>query len=185
MSSQPLKVLVLLATGKQGSAAVHKLSSTTSSDGQAAFNVLALTRNVKSDAAKQLGALPNVQLVEGSVSSTESLNKLLSETGQIDGLVMIQLDAETHPGGPQGEIDEAKRIIDAAKAHKVKHIVYHGMELAGVTHSDLAYVRPKVEVLQYVKDASEEGKAYKWTVLQPCNFFENFAGQLFLNNLGN
>lgn len=173
----PLRVLVLLSTGKQGTAVVSQLSA--SSD--PSFQVLAVTRNAQSDAAKRLSGLPNVSVTQGSTATPTSTDDLFAKAGPLDGLMIIQLDADEHPGGSEGEIEEAKRIIDTAKRHGVKHIVYHGMDLPStIKHPVQNYVKPKIEIPDYLASKSDGGKAYTWTVLRPCNFFENFIGRSFM-----
>jgi nucleoside-diphosphate-sugar epimerase len=168
-----LRVLVLLSTGKQGTAVVSQLSAST----EPQFEILAVTRNAQSDAAKRLKSLPNVSVIQGSTATPTSTDDLFTQAGPLDGLVVIQLDADEHPGGSEGEIEEGRRIIDTAKRHGVKHIVYHGMDLPSTIKEPVqVYVKPKVEVPDYLAQQSNGGKAYTWTTLRPCNFFENFIG---------
>jgi uncharacterized protein YbjT (DUF2867 family) len=172
--STPLKILVLLSTGKQGTAVVSQLSASTTPH----FEVLAVTRNAQSDAAKRLNSLPNVSVIQGSTATPTSTDDLFAKAGPLDGLVIIQLDADEHPGGFEGEIEEGKRIIDTAKRHGVKHIVYHGMDLPPTIKQPVqVYVKPKIEIPEYLARQSDDGKAYTWTALRPCNFFENFIGK--------
>jgi nucleoside-diphosphate-sugar epimerase len=178
--STPLKILVLLSTGKQGTAVVSQLSASTTPH----FEVLAVTRNAQSDAAKRLNSLPNVSVIQGSTATPTSTDDLFAKAGPLDGLVIIQLDADEHPGGFEGEIEEGKRIIDTAKRHGVKHIVYHGMDLPPTFKQPVqVYVKPKIEVPDYLAQESNGGKAYTWTALRPCNFFENFIGMSGLYDL--
>lgn len=173
-TSTPLRVLVLLSTGKQGTAVVSQLSASY----DPSFQVLAVTRNAQSDAAKRLEALTNVTVIQGSTATPTSTEDLFAKAGPLDGLVIIQLDADEHSGGSEGEIEEANRIIDTAKRHEVKHIVYHGMDLPStIKHPVQDYVKPKIEIPDYLASESDGGKAYTWTVLRPCNFFENFIGR--------
>jgi uncharacterized protein YbjT (DUF2867 family) len=177
-SASQLKVLVLLSTGKQGSAVVSELSSTVDPSGNPRFVIQAVTRNPDSDSAKRLASLSNVTLLQGSTATDKSADELFTKAGPLDGLVMIQLDADEHPGGYKGEIEEGKRLIDTAKRHGVKHIVYHGMELPDPTpvDSEYDYVKPKIQVPAYLAKESDDGKAFTWTWLKPHNFFENLIG---------
>lgn len=76
----PRKILVVGATGKQGSAFVRAAATSLSSDDSTPasdFHLLALTRNASSEAAQKLASLGDrVTVVTADLDSVESVRKI-------------------------------------------------------------------------------------------------------------
>ena len=72
-------VAVTMATGRQGIGVVKELSQTDK------YHIRAITRNIKSTKALELGSLNNVELVEGDLMDPESLNKAFEGVDVIFG----------------------------------------------------------------------------------------------------
>lgn len=66
-------ILVVGATGQQGSSVVRSLSQS------GRYHVLALTRNTSSHKAQKLVALPNVQLVSADLNHADQLRTVFLE----------------------------------------------------------------------------------------------------------
>tara|TARA_B100001250_G_scaffold52888_1_gene41157 strand:+ start:415 stop:603 length:189 start_codon:yes stop_codon:yes gene_type:complete len=62
-----------MATSRQGRGVVKALSKTNK------YQIRAITRNVKSSKALEIGSLSNVELVKGDLMDPQSLNGLLKE----------------------------------------------------------------------------------------------------------
>lgn len=164
------RVLVLLSTGKQGRSVVEALS-------RRQFQVIALTRTAQGLVAQQLASLPNVSLLEGDVGTEESTNSVFSRAtaqGPLDGLVVIQRDEFA---AEDGEIKEAKRVIEQVKKHHVGHIVYLGMDMSTAKETTIPYVENKRRVDAHIRASASGEDAYKWTILRPSSLFENLTGE--------
>lgn len=164
------RVLVLLSTGKQGRSVVEALS-------RRHFQVIALTRTAQGPVAQQLASLPNVSLLEGDVGTEESANsvfKRASAEGPLDGIVLIQRNEFPVE---DGEVKEAKRVIEQVKKHHVGHVVYHGMDLSTAKETKIPYVENKRRVDAHVRESASGENAYKWTILRPSSLYENLTGE--------
>ena len=78
-AKEKLVVAVTMATGRQGVGVVKELSQTDK------YEIRAITRNVKSTKALELGSLNNVELVKGDLMDPESLNKAFEGVDVIFG----------------------------------------------------------------------------------------------------
>ncbi|PWN88020.1 NAD(P)-binding protein [Acaromyces ingoldii] len=162
------RVLVLLSTGKQGRCVVETLSGRH-------FQVIALARTAQGPVAQQLASLPNVSLLEGDIGTEESANSVLvraSADGPLNGVVLIQRDEYAVK---DGEVEEAKRVVEQVKKHHVGHIVYLGMDMSTTKETTIPYVENKRRVDALIRESASGENAYKWTILRPSTFFENLT----------
>ncbi|WRT70819.1 uncharacterized protein IL334_007818 [Kwoniella shivajii] len=157
MSAAKQTILVIGATGKQGSAVVRALD-------KSKYKVIAATRDASSDAAKALG----VDLVEGTLDKAEVLFK-----EPIYGLFVAlgDNDAERH-------LEQGLSIFDAAAKHGVKHVVYSGLEKGFPKESPVPFWNSKAKLEEVLVK-----QPFKWTILGPVGFMENFYWPLYLDQV--
>ncbi|WVW80554.1 hypothetical protein I302_102539 [Kwoniella bestiolae CBS 10118] len=150
-------ILVIGATGKQGSAVVKALD-------KSKFKILAATRDASSEKARALG----VDFVEGSLDSPDTLFK-----EPIHG-VFVAL------GEPDAEeqLKQGLAIADAAAKHGVKHFVYSGSDRCGLKPTGIRFFDIKEEIEAHIKT-----KPFQWTILGPVGFYENFYWPLYLDQV--
>ena len=112
-------VAVIGSTGAQGSGVVHGLS------GKEGWAVKAITRNVDSDKAKALAALPGVSLVQANMDDVKSLEAAFAGCY---GVYCVTNFWEHF--SPTKEYEQAANVAAAAKAAGVKHVVWSTLENA-------------------------------------------------------
>ena len=103
-------VLVTGATGQQGGAVARNLL-------ERGFGVRALTRDPEKPEAKVL-AERSAEIVRGDLEDRSSLDRALEG---VYGVFSVQNFWEA---GYEREIEQGKRLVDAAKAADVEHYVY-------------------------------------------------------------
>jgi len=146
-------ILIIGATGAQGGSVTNALL-------EKGYNLLAYTRNAKSDKAQAL-ALRGVSIIEGDLTNIETLTAAMQKADTVF--------AVTSPfeAGTESEVLHGYNIADAAKAANVKHLVFSSVSDAnhstGVPHFDSKY---KVE-----QRIIENGLNY--TFVAPVFFMEN------------
>ncbi|WWC65303.1 uncharacterized protein I303_107920 [Kwoniella dejecticola CBS 10117] len=150
-------ILVIGATGKQGGAVIKALD-------QSKYRIIAATRDASSDNAKALG----VELVEGSLEEPDTLFK-----EPIHGL-FFALAAQD----PDEHLRQGLAIVEAAAKHGVKHVVYSGSDSSGIDDTGIAFFDLKRKI-----EASIKSKPFKWTILAPVGFMENFYWPLYLDQV--
>ncbi|KAJ6616954.1 hypothetical protein B0H10DRAFT_2218942 [Mycena sp. CBHHK59/15] len=123
----PKVILVMLATGKQGSAVVHALAR--ANDPTPAFTILAQTRDPASAKSRALGALPNVRLLQGTADAPAAL--FAAAGVPVHGVFSVQQSVD-NPGGVAGELVQANALADAAAQAGVRHFVYASVNFGGV-----------------------------------------------------
>ncbi|WVQ95309.1 hypothetical protein IAU59_002404 [Kwoniella sp. CBS 9459] len=157
-------ILVITATGKQGSAVIKALDKTK-------FKPIAATRDASSDAAKAL----DVDLVQGSLDDPERLfaDAANIANGAIDGvfIVLAVQDPEEHKR-------YGLAIIDAAAKHGVKHVVYSGGDFSGKQLTGIPFFDIKRDIEAHLK-----AQSFAWTILRPVGFMENFYWPLYLDQV--
>ena len=143
-------ILVTGAAGLNGSAVIREFSR----NGVA---VRALVRDRSKAVA--LAELPGVELVEGDMARTETLDRVL---GGIDRALMIS--------SPNLQMLETQcRFVDACKAAGVAHVVkFSGKESnVGFDATKFLFTRMHGEIERYL-----EASGLVWTHLRPCQFMQ-------------
>ena len=143
-------ILVTGAAGLSGSAVIREFSR----NGVA---VRALVRNRSKAVA--VAELPGVELVEGDMARTETLDRVL---GGIDRALMIS--------SPNLQMLETQcRFVDACKAAGVAHVVkFSGKESnVGFDVIKFLFTRMHGEIERYL-----EASGLVWTHLRPCQFMQ-------------
>jgi uncharacterized protein YbjT (DUF2867 family) len=144
------KILVTGAAGLNGSAVVREFSR----NGVA---VRALVRDRSKAAA--LAALPYVELVEGDMARSETLDGVF---GGIERALMIS------SADPQ-MVEVQRRFVDACKAEGVAHVVkFSGKESGiGFDANNFPFTRMHEEIERYL-----EQSGLAWTHLRPSQFMQ-------------
>jgi nucleoside-diphosphate-sugar epimerase len=173
-----LRILVVGAIGKQGSAVIDALLSHSQTH---TFHILALTRTPDSPRAKRLAQNALIEIVAGDPTSA-SASAIFASVAPIDAVFCI-----TVHGKPGAEEAQAAGLIDASVAHGVKYFVFSsadrgGEDVSDVTPTNVPHIASKYHIEEYLKKAAA-GTQMTWTMLRPVTFMENltpdFAGKGF------
>ena len=147
-------VLVTGATGQQGGAVARNLLGR-------GFGVRALTRDPEKPEANVL-AERGAEVVRGELEDRSSLDRALEG---VYGVFSVQNFWEA---GYDREIEQGKRLVDAAKAADIEHYVYSSVGSAhretGIPHFD-----SKWEVEEHLR-----GSGVPFTILRPVFFMQNW-----------
>ena len=147
-------VLVVGSTGQQGGATARSLL-------KRGFAVRALTRNPEKPEARELAGR-GAELARGDLDDRSSVEGALEG---VHGVFSVQNFWET---GYEREIEQGKRLVDAAKDAGVEHFVYSSV---GSAHREtgIAHFDSKAEVEDYLR---RSGMPY--TILRPVFFMQNW-----------
>ncbi|KAG5808547.1 hypothetical protein H9Q74_002508 [Fusarium xylarioides] len=149
-------ILVVGATGQQGGGVVKALLSS----GRTDLVVRALTRNPTSGPAYSL-AYRGVQLVKGDLLDPESLARAL---GGADAAYLVT-DFRGYRD-TDGELEQGRQFIDAAKTAGLKHVVFSSVAGADIAQA-VDHFNTKYKLEEYLR---ESGLA--WTIVRPVGFME-------------
>ncbi len=117
--STPKKILAVLgATGAQGGGLVRAILA----DPAGGFAVRAITRDPSSNAAQELRRL-GAEVVAGDVDDEKSLERAFAGAHGVYAVTFFWAHMQ-----PEREVDEARKIAQAAKAASVKHLVWSTLE---------------------------------------------------------
>src|SRR5581483_814575 len=159
MDKQNKTILVTGATGQQGGAVSRHLLKN-------GWRVRALVRDpnkAQAQALKSLGA----ELVKGDMNDRASLDAAMQGAYGVFSVQNFWLPDV----GYQGEVDQGKRVADAAKAANIQHFVYTSVGAAhrgmGQKHFDSKWV-----IEQYIQQLK-----LPYTILRPVFFMDNFNFQ--------
>jgi uncharacterized protein YbjT (DUF2867 family) len=163
------KVFVCGATGTQGGALIQHLL-------EHRFEIHAVTRDLESDATRNLLSL-GVALAKGDFDNEASLKSSMA------GCTSLFLNLNFNHANPEGEIQQAKRILFLAKQVDIQNVVYTSA-MATTEPTRLTPWDPKslVAMVLLSKQAIEtevRNTGFKrWTILRPGNFMSNFHNPL-------
>jgi uncharacterized protein YbjT (DUF2867 family) len=192
------KILVTGATGKQGSAVVNALVA---NPPPYPHEIIALTRNTDSPAAKKLIAKSkSITILAGDLNDCLSIFSKAGGNGSIWGVFSMQLPAMGQKNVAE-DVEEKQGIalIDAALSSGVKHFVYSSVDRGGSnsindpTNIPHFVSKHKIELhlIAATKDSEKNTQGMTYTILRPTAFFENltpdFIGKGFAamwNNMG-
>lgn len=147
-------ILVTGATGHQGGAVARHLL-------QRGFRVRALTRNPDKPAARAL-AEKGAELVEGNLDDRASLDRALQGAY---GAFSVQNFWET---GYEREVEQGKRLADAARDAGVEHFVYSSVGSAH-RNTGLSHFESKWEIENHVRELD-----LPYTIFRPVFFMDNW-----------
>ena len=156
----PRKILVLGATGRQGSATCRHLSA------RGDFSGVGITRDPGSEQAKRVAALPGIELARCDADVEGALEAVFQSHGPFHGVFSVQVNDYTEEGIAK-ELTQGKLVADLCEKHGVKHLIYTSFaELKPAVMPDGA---TKVEIEAYIRKGS-----VPFTMLRPAFFVENF-----------
>ncbi|HVF96184.1 MAG TPA: NmrA/HSCARG family protein [Flavisolibacter sp.] len=113
------KILAIVgATGAQGGSLARAILKDKNSD----FTVRALTRDRDSEKARELAAL-GAEIIAGDIDDVESLKRFL--TGAYGAFFVTFFWAHF---SPEKEKEEARRMAEAAKEARLKHVIWSTLE---------------------------------------------------------
>lgn len=147
-------ILVTGATGKQGGATAKHLLK----DG---WKIRALVRDESKATSQELKKL-GAELMQGDMKDPAALDKAMSG---VYGVFSVQNFWEH---GYEGELKQAKAVIDAAKKAGVKHFLLSTVGGAN-RNTKIPHFEVKFEAETYMKEAG-----LTFTILRPVFFMENF-----------
>jgi uncharacterized protein YbjT (DUF2867 family) len=156
MGNKKSIIAVTGATGQQGGAVARKLIAE-------GWQVRALTRDPKKPAAQELAAL-GAQIVPGDMENRAELDSAFRGAYGVFSVQNYWL-----PGiGFDGEVRQGKNVADAAKAARVKQLVYSSVGAAergmGQRHFESKWI-----IEQYLHSLG-----IPYTILRPVSFMSNF-----------
>lgn len=147
-------ILVTGATGQQGGAAARHLL-------KEGWKVRALVRDENKDAAKELKKL-GAELVTGDMADPSSIEKAL---GGVYGIFNVQ---NFWQHGYEGELNQAKIVIEASKKAGVEHFVMSSVGGAD-RNTKIPHFEVKFEAETLIKTLD-----LPFTIIRPVFFMENF-----------
>ncbi|KAE9363361.1 NAD(P)-binding protein [Stipitochalara longipes BDJ] len=165
------KILVVGATGQQGSAVIKALLANKSN-----FDIYGLTRNKASPSALRL-AKQNVTIIEGDVTKPSLVFEKIGKVWGVFSVTTVGADEE----------EQAKPLIDAAIANGAQFFVYSSVHRGINSETDPTYVPhfiTKYNVEKHlVEKAAQSPQKMGWTILRPTGFMDNltpdFGGKSF------
>nr|POE50126.1 nmra-like family domain-containing protein 1 [Quercus suber] len=167
------KVLAVFgATGQQGGSVIDFVLNDPELSKE--YRIRAITRDVNSSKAKQLGA-KGVEVVQGDVSDPASLEKALSGSHTVYSMT----NANLGPDAAEVEFQEAKAIADTAVAQGVQYLIFSTlpspMELSGGKYTRVDHFEAKAKAEKYIR-----GLAIKSAYYAPGVFLQNLINFPFM-----
>ena len=164
-------IAVVGATGAQGGGLVRAIAN----DPEATFRARAITRDPRSDAAKALAAMPNVEVVVGDLEDPESIEAAFQGAHGAFCVTFFWVDFS-----PETEMRHATTMAGAAKAASVDHVVWSTLEdtRRWVKDDRMPTLQKRYKVPHY--DGKEEADAafrdagVPTTFLRTAFYWENF-----------
>ena len=171
-------IAVTMATSRQGTGVVKELSKTNK------YKIRAITRNIKSSKALEIGSLNNVELVKGDLMDPVSLNKAFDGVDIIFGNTTPTKGWKPFKGSivRSYEMEQGYNLINQVKIAYTKghlsHFIFSSISKAkDPLKNDPApgHFTSKWDIEEYI-----EKKDLKkiTTVLRPVSYFENFENKL-------
>ena len=158
-------VLVLCATGKQGSSVCEALVS------DIRFIVHGLTRKTTTKAARKIEDM-GVHLVEGEANSKKSIEAALKATSAKYMFLVTLMSTR------EAECAAGKAAIDAAANCGVEFIVYASVADADNCHENVSHFKAKLDVENYLKSSP-----INHGILRPVAFLDIYDDPSIYNPL--
>jgi len=166
-SSAPL-VVVVGATGNQGGSVVKALS-----ESSAQYRIRGLSRDASKPAAKQLSE-QGVEMVSANIEDRSAIDEAFKGAD----IVFAVTDFWAHLN-KEKEVNDGKRLVDAAKAAGVDLFVYSGLpsfsKISSGKYTHVDHFDGKADVTQYA--LSTFGKDHFKSV-QAASYMQNFSSLL-------
>lgn len=155
-------VTIIGATGVQGGSVVDTLLKA------GGYKLRALTRDPTKDAAKKL-AEQGVEVIKGDITSSSDLEAAFKGSDAVFAVTNFW----AHGSGNQ-ELEDGKRMADAAKAVGVKHFVYSSLvsstKASKGKYTHVEHFDAKASVEDYVRSLGIPA-----SFVMPAGYFENFT----------
>ena len=173
-----LVIAVTMATSRQGRSVVKELNKTNK------YQIRAITRNIKSSNALELGMLNNVELVKGDLTDPESLSKAFNGVDVIFGNTTPTTGWKFYSGSIDRsyEIEQGYNLINQAKiAYKkgnLSHFIFSSISKAKdplKNNPAPGHFTSKWDIEEYLE---KQDLKKITTVLRPVSYFENFENKL-------
>ena len=171
-------IAVTMATSRQGIGVVKELSKTNK------YKIRAITRNVKSTKALELGNLENVELVKGDLMDPESLSRAFNGVDAIFGNTTPTKGWKVFRGSivRSYEMEQGFNLINqvkvAYKKGQLNHFIFSSISKAkNPLKNDPApgHFTSKWDIEEYIEKCDLKEIT---TVLRPVSYFENFENKL-------
>ncbi len=171
-------IAVTMATSRQGIGVVKELSQTNK------YKIRAITRNVKSSKAIELGSLNNVELVSGDLMDPDSLYKAFEGVDVIFGNTTPTKGWKLFRGSivRSYEMAQGFNLINQVKIAyekgQLNHFIFSSISKAkNPLKNDPApgHFTSKWDIEEYIKKMNLKQIT---TVLRPVSYFENFENKL-------
>ncbi|MBU6531458.1 NmrA family NAD(P)-binding protein [Streptomyces sp. NPDC057245] len=165
MSTASAPVLVTGATGRQGGATARALL-------KSGVPVRALVRDPSTDRAAAVAAL-GAELVTGDLDDRDSLVRAAEGARAVFSVQMPDFARR----GFEGEVEQATRLIEAARTAGVPQFVHTSVSGAGQHTSwvkgDWGWMEPYYTAKAGIQDRVREAGFTHWTLLKPSYVMEN------------
>ncbi len=171
-------IAVTMATSRQGIGVVKELSKTNK------YQIRAITRNIKSTKALELGSLANVELVKGDLMDPESLSRAFDGVDAIFGNTTPTKGWKVFRGSivRSYEMKQGFNLINqvkvAYKKRRLNHFIFSSISKAkDPLKNDPApgHFTSKWDIEEYIERCDLKEIT---TVLRPVSYFENFENKL-------
>ena len=171
-------IAVTMATSRQGIGVVKELSKTNK------YQIRAITRNVKSSRALELGRLENVKLVKGDLMDPESLSRAFDGVDAIFGNTTPTKGWKVFRGSivRSYEMEQGFNLINQVKAAykkgKLNHFIFSSISKAKdplKNEPAPGHFTSKWDIEEYIEKCELKEIT---TVLRPVSYFENFENKL-------
>lgn len=153
-------VVVLGATGAQGASVVDHLLKA------GGWKIRGVTRKPEGDPAKKLAA-KGVEVVAADAADKESLAKAFQGAYAVFGVTNF------YETTPEGEVQQGKNIVDAAKAAGVQHLVFSSLNNANKISGGkrkVPHFTTKGQIAEYMFQSGVPS-----TGVQPACYYENWT----------
>ena len=171
-------IAVTMATSRQGVGVVKELSKTNK------YQIRAITRDIKTSKALELGSLNNVELVKGDLMDPDSLNKAFEGVHVIFGNTTPTKGWKLFRGSivRSYEMEQGFNLIKQVKIAYEKghlnHFIFSSISKAkDPLKNDPApgHFTSKWDIEEYI---DKVGLKKITTVLRPVSYFENFENKI-------
>ncbi|MFE4912688.1 NmrA family NAD(P)-binding protein [Streptomyces sp. NPDC056652] len=166
MTSHSAPALVVGATGRQGGATARALLAK-------GIPVRALVRDPATDRAKAVEAL-GAELVTGDLDDRDSVTRAAEGARAVFSVQMPDMNGRAF----EGEVAQAVRLIEGARAAGVPQFVHTSVsgagQHAGSVKDRWAWMEPYYAAKSGIQDRVREAGFTHWTLIKPGFFMENF-----------
>ena len=171
-------IAVTMATSRQGSGVVKELSKTNN------YRIRAITRNINSPRALEIGNLNNVELVKGDLLDPESLSKAFEGVDVIFGNTTPTKGWKIFRGSivRSYEMEQGFNLINQVKiAHdkgNLNHFIFSSISKPKdplKNEPAPGHFTSKWDIEEYIEKIDLKKIT---TVLRPVSYFENFENKL-------